>query len=96
MLIDFREKGREGERQRNIDVREKTSTGCLLVHTLTGDQFSNAGRCPNQESNPRPFSLQDEAPTKRATLARARVNAFLKFHKDLRSKEQGRDKREVS
>ena len=29
MLIDFRERGREGERERNTDVRE-TLIGCLL------------------------------------------------------------------
>ena len=37
MLIDFRERGREGERERNIDVREKY---CLVasLYAPTGDQ----------------------------------------------------------
>ena len=46
MLVDFREGGKEGERERNPNVREKY---CLLplVHTPIGDQTCNPGMCPD-------------------------------------------------
>ena len=52
MLIDFRERGREGERE-----GEKH---CLVASHI----------CPNWRPNPQPFSVQDNAPTNWATLAR--------------------------
>ena len=46
MLIDFRERGREGRKEgENTDVLP-------LVLALTGDQTHNLGMCPDQESNP--------------------------------------------
>ena len=50
MLIDFREKEREGEKHRSI--------------ALTRDQTLNLGMCPDWELNPQPSSLQDDTPTK--------------------------------
>ena len=49
MLIDSRERRREGERDRNFDQLP-------LVRTPTGDQTHNPGVCSNQESNQRPGS----------------------------------------
>ena len=51
MLIDFRESGREGERKRNIDVREKHR---LVASSTppTGDLAHNLGTCLDRELNP--------------------------------------------
>ena len=52
----------EGERERNINVREKRR---LLVCTLTRVQTCNPGMCPDRESKLQPFTSQDDAqPTK--------------------------------
>ena len=34
-----------------------------LICALTWDQTCNPGMCPDQELNPQPFSLWDNAPT---------------------------------
>ena len=49
MLIDFREGGREKERERNMNVREKQS----VASCTRPDQGLNCnlGMCPDQESN---------------------------------------------
>ena len=55
LLIDFRGRGREGERERNINVREISmvaSSSCP-----SGDQTHNLGTCPDWESNWQPFSF---------------------------------------
>ena len=58
MLIDFRQKGREGERERNINVREKH--GSAASSSAPGrDQTHNLGLCPERESNLLPFGSQD-------------------------------------
>ena len=57
----FRERGerREKERQRNINVREKHQL--IAFPTCSNrDQICNPSMCPDQESNPWPFSLQDD------------------------------------
>ena len=47
----FRERGREGEKEKHQHV--------VASHTLpTGDLTQNPGVCPNWESNWRPFGLQ--------------------------------------
>ena len=75
MLIDFRERGREGRKEgENTDVLP-------LVHALTGDQTHNLGMCPDQESNPWPFDLWDEAPTNWATLAMTNIIFLFKKRK---------------
>ena len=51
-LFIFRERGREGERERNINV------WLLLVHPLPGTCSHNLGTCPDWESNWRPFGSQ--------------------------------------
>ena len=62
MLIDFRERGREGERERKkIDVGEKHDQ-LPLICALMGDGTCNLGMCPDWELNPRPYSLLDVAP----------------------------------
>lgn len=50
MPIDIRERGSDGERERNKDVREK--------HRLVASHMN-----PDWGSNPCPFSLQDDNPT---------------------------------
>ena len=56
MFIDFRERGRkrEGEKKRNIHVREKHPP---VVRAAISDQTHNAGMSPDQESNPQPFGV---------------------------------------
>ena len=44
MLINFREKGWEREREKHWWKRE-TSISCLLIYTLTRDQTHNLGMC---------------------------------------------------
>ena len=48
----FLEKGRQGERERNINV------WLPLTRPPTGDLASNPGMCPDWESNQPPFGLQ--------------------------------------
>ena len=69
VFIDFRERGREGEREWNISVREKH----LLVASHTHpDQGSNPATCvPWPELKPYTSGVQDDAPANWATLARA-------------------------
>ena len=49
--------------ERNIDW-------LLPTHATTGDWTHNLGMCPDQESNPQHFGVQDDAPTNWATPAR--------------------------
>ena len=61
-------------REREIHLCEtEMLIGCLLIHSLTGDQIQILGMCPDWESNLWPSGLQDHAPTNWATLARAIV-----------------------
>ena len=55
LLILERRKGRERDRERNINVRN--ISWLPLAHTLTGNQTYILGMCPNQESNLLPFGL---------------------------------------
>ena len=57
LLIDFRERGREGERE-----GEKHRPFASRKHP-TGDRTYNLDLCPDREPNPRPFGLGDYAPT---------------------------------
>ena len=61
---------REREQERNIDWLP-------IVHVQTGNSTGNIGMCPDWESNPWPFSLQDDTPTNWATVARAISHAFI-------------------
>ena len=82
MLIDFREKRREGERdrERNISVREK----CRLVASYSApmDQTRHQGTCPDWELNLQPLSVRDNAPTTWATLARAQTILLCEHNQD--------------
>ena len=51
MLIDFGERGREGQREGNITVREK-HVWLPLTHTWTRDYAYNLGMCPDRKANP--------------------------------------------
>ena len=46
--------------ERETLMWERTSINCLLIHTPTRDQTLNLGMCPDWESNPQPFGLQDD------------------------------------
>ena len=50
MLIDFREKGRDGEKERNIDVREKLLSVASCTHP-DWDQTRNLSMFSGQESD---------------------------------------------
>ena len=53
ILFIFRERGREGERERNINV------WLPLMHPLLGTWLAcNPGMCPDWEPNPWPFGWQ--------------------------------------
>ena len=66
-FIAFREKGRETGRER------ETPIGFSLIYASNGDQICNLGKCPDQESNPQTFGLQDDTPANWATQARAEL-----------------------
>ena len=73
MLIDLeRGEGREREKKKNIDVREKHLLVSSCVHPNC-DETCSPGMCLNWELNLRPFSLWDDATTNWATLTRARL-----------------------
>ena len=59
-LFTFRERGREGERKRNINVWEIHWSVASHIPP-TGDLACNPGLCPDWESNQRPFGLQASA-----------------------------------
>ena len=71
MLIDFRERGREGggEREKCQCEREHWS----VVSHQTKVWTHNPGMYPDQESNLQPISLWADAPTNWATVARAHL-----------------------
>ena len=66
LLILEREEWRGREGERTIDVKNINQPS--LVQTR--DPIHNPGMCPDQESNPWPLGLQDDAPTN-TNLARA-------------------------
>ena len=62
-LLLFREEGgskTERDRETSID-------SLLYVPLLTGDWTHNLDKCPDQESNPQPFGVQDDTLTNSAT-----------------------------
>ena len=59
LFIFFKERGREGEREGKTNVQGKDRS--VALHTPPhGDLASNPGMCPDQESNLRPFTLQND------------------------------------
>ena len=64
--------GREREKKHRC---ERTINQLPPKWAVTGDWTCNLGMCPNQESNPWPFGLQDNTPTNWAIPTR--VNIFF-------------------
>ena len=58
MFTDFRERGGDGERQRERNIDQMPLTGALM-----GDLACNPGMCPDWESNQQPFGLWDDTQT---------------------------------
>ena len=75
MLIDFRERGRQRERERNIDVRN--IDWLPLVCAPTRDRAHNLGMCPDQESNPKPSGGQRTLPAPEPHLPGQRPDFFF-------------------
>ena len=71
MLMNLkREKGKDREKERNSNVREKHQLVASPMHPTPNWGWTyNLGMCPNQGSNPWPFSLWDNAMTNGATPA---------------------------
>ena len=69
----FRKRGRG--RKRNSDER---ISWLLLIGSPPRDWTHNLGMCPDQESSPQTFSVQDNAPTNWAILARVWALGVLK------------------
>ena len=59
MFIDFRE--------RETSMWERNINWLPPVYTLTRDRTHNLGVCPDQELNPQPFGVWEDAPTNWAT-----------------------------
>ena len=68
LLILERQEGKEREREGKTLICERNIDHLPLACTPTRDQACNPGMCLSRESNLRPFSLWDSAPTNRATL----------------------------
>ena len=60
ILFLERREGREKERERNIDMRQKPQWDSSRT-CLTGDQTHNPGIFPDWESNGQPLTLQDDS-----------------------------------
>ena len=60
-LILEREEG--GEKQRDIDTREKHPSAASHIYPDQGLNLHLRGMCPDWESNPRSFGVWEDAPT---------------------------------
>ena len=60
LILDRKEE--RWRKRENIDV-ERNIDWLPPISTLIGDRISNLGMCPDQEANPQPFGLWDNAPT---------------------------------
>ena len=69
----------ERERKSRRGGDRKTSVGCLLICAWTWGRTCKLGMCPDQESNPGPFSLQTTRPANLTTLTRAAAAVFFFF-----------------
>ena len=74
-IVLERGEGREKERGRNTSVRNTDQLP--LEHTPMGDRPCNLGTRPDQESNPRSFTLQDSAQPAKPHWSGQKMN-FLK------------------
>ena len=63
------------------EVGERNINWLPPIRTPTGDQTCNLSMCLDQESNPQPFSLWDDAPTNWTTPPRPNVPPFKLFKK---------------
>ena len=63
MFTDFRERGRE----RETLMWERNISQLPPIHTPTRNGTRNLGMCPDQEWNPQPFGIWDNAQTSWAT-----------------------------
>ena len=69
MLIDFRKKGREtdrqsdGETERETSIWERNIDRLPPTHSPTRDQNLNLGMCPHRGSSLQPFDVWNDAPT---------------------------------
>ena len=70
MLIDFRERGREGEREGEMHRSVASPT------YPTRDRTHNLVMCLDQEANRQPFGLWVHTPANRTTLGRAEGKQF--------------------
>ena len=68
-----RDRGREGERERNIRVREKHQCVAASCTSPTGNLACSPGMCPEWESNRQPFAL----PRDGKLSARCRDSPYL-------------------
>ena len=62
LILEGRE-GREGRGERERHWCERNMVQLSPVCTLTRDQTRNLGLCPDPGSNPKPFSVLDDAST---------------------------------
>ena len=73
MLIDFREKGGEREKERNMGV------GCLPYMPQPGIQPETLVGALSGESNLQPFGVQDNAPTETFGQGETLLNSVRLF-----------------
>ena len=79
LLIDFRERRREGDKEEEKYQLVASPT------SPSGNQTYNLGLCPDPELNPWAFSLWDNTPTNWATSARAGKIFYGRFKTDINS-----------
>ena len=73
MLIDSKEKGREGQSWRETLMWETDIDRLPLIHATSRDWTHIPGMCHDWKLNPWPFGLQNNAPNNWATPARAEL-----------------------
>ena len=63
MLIDFRDRKGEREKEGGTTTWERNIDQLPPICTATGDGTHNLGTIPDWELNPQPFDKPDDAPT---------------------------------
>ena len=80
-MFIFRERGREGERERNINMREIHPS--LASHTSpAGDVAHNPGMCPDWKLNQQPFVSQVGTQSTEPHQPGPKVGILINHNKD--------------
>ena len=76
-IIDFRKRKGDRKRDRETSMWEININRLPLTLSPTRDGTCNLGMCPDQESNPKPFGIWDNAPTNWTTQPGPMVGSLI-------------------